>query len=455
MFDFDATFLARVQFAFTISFHIIFPAITIGLATYLATLEGLWLKTRKPDYKSLYDFWSKIFAVNFGMGVVSGIVMAYQFGTNWSGFSDFAGSITGPLLTYEVLTAFFLEAGFLGVMLFGWNRVGEKLHFFSTCMVALGTIVSTFWILASNSWMQTPQGHEIIDGIVIPIDWFKVIFNPSFPYRLFHMTVAAFVSTAVFVAASAAWHLLKGNDSSANRKMFSMSMWMLVISVPLQIFIGDLHGLNTLKHQPVKVAAMEGNWENTPGQGTPFILFGLPNMEKETTEYSLAIPNLASIILNHDKDKPIPALKDYPADERPNVAVVFWSFRIMVGLGMLMLLQALLSIWLRKTNKLYTNKTFLRFSLWMGPTGLIAILAGWFTTEVGRQPWVVQGLLRTSDAVTDHSPLFMSISLISFIIVYCCVFGFGYYYMMQKIKEGVSPKNEPAARNQLSISGRV
>lgn len=455
MFDLDATMLARIQFAFTISFHIIFPAITIGLAAYLAVLEGLWLKTRNSDYKELYDFWSKIFAVNFGMGVVSGIVMAYQFGTNWSGFSDFAGSITGPLLTYEVLTAFFLEAGFLGVMLFGWHRVGDKLHFFSTCMVALGTIVSTFWILASNSWMQTPQGHEIINGVVIPVDWFAVIFNPSFPYRLAHMTLAAFVSTAVFVAAAAAWHLLKGNSSSSVKKMFSMSMWMLVLSVPLQIVIGDLHGLNTLKYQPVKVAAMEGNWENTPGEGTPLILFGVPNMEKETTDYAIKIPNLASMILNHDKDKPIPALKDYPADERPNVGVVFWSFRIMIGIGLLMLLQSLVSIWLRKKNKLYSSRYFLKFSLFMGPTGLIALLAGWFTTEVGRQPWVVQGLLRTSDAVTSHSQLFMSVSLLSFVVVYFAVFGFGYYYMLQKIKQGPVRTNETPERHQLSISGRL
>lgn len=322
-------------------------------------------------------------------------------------------------------------------------------------MVALGTIVSTFWILASNSWMQTPQGHEIINGVVIPVDWFAVIFNPSFPYRLFHMTLAAFVSTAVFIGASAAWHLLKGNDNSAVRKMFSMWMWMLLFSVPLQTFVGDLHGINTMKYQPVKVAAIEGNWENIPGQGTPLILFGLPNMEKETTEYSIAIPNLASIILNHDKNKPIPALKDYPPEDRPNVSVVFWSFRVMVGIGILMLIQSVISVWLRKKNKLYTSKKFLTFSLLMGPTGLIALLAGWFTTEVGRQPWIVQGLMKTSDAVTDHSPLFMSVSLLTFIVVYCAVFGFGYYYMMQKIKEGVIPTIEQNAHKKLSISGRI
>ncbi|VEA67996.1 Cytochrome d ubiquinol oxidase subunit 1 [Serratia rubidaea] len=268
MFGLDAFYLARIQFAFTVSFHIIFPAITIGLASFLAVLEGLWLKTRNETYRELYHFWSKIFAVNFGMGVVSGLVMAYQFGTNWSGFSQFAGSITGPLLTYEVLTAFFLEAGFLGVMLFGWHRVGRGLHFFATCMVALGTLISTFWILASNSWMHTPQGYAIENGIVVPVDWLKIIFNPSFPYRLLHMSTAAFLSSAFFVGASAAWHLLRGNDTPAIRKMFSMALWMALIVAPVQAMIGDAHGLNTLEHQPAKIAAIEGHWENPPGEAT-------------------------------------------------------------------------------------------------------------------------------------------------------------------------------------------
>ncbi|MBL0816171.1 cytochrome ubiquinol oxidase subunit I [Klebsiella pneumoniae] len=338
MFGLDAFHLARVQFAFTVSFHIIFPAITIGLASYLAVLEGLWLKTKNPVWRSLYHFWSKIFAVNFGMGVVSGLVMAYQFGTNWSGFSQFAGSITGPLLTYEVLTAFFLEAGFLGVMLFGWNRVGPGLHFFATCMVALGTIISTFWILASNSWMQTPQGFEIVDGQVVPVDWLAVIFNPSFPYRLLHMTVAAFLSSALFVGASAAWHLLRGNQSPAIRKMFSMALWMTLLVAPVQALIGDMHGLNTLKHQPAKIAAIEGHWENPPGEPTPLLLFGWPDMDQERTRYGLEIPALGSLILTHSLDKQVPALKEFAPEERPNSTVVFWSFRLMAGLGMLMLL---------------------------------------------------------------------------------------------------------------------
>lgn len=439
MFALDAFHLARIQFAFTVSFHIIFPAITIGLASYLAVLEGLWLKSSNPVYRTLYQFWSKIFAVNFGMGVVSGLVMAYQFGTNWSGFSQFAGSITGPLLTYEVLTAFFLEAGFLGVMLFGWNRVGPGLHYFATCMVALGTLMSTFWILASNSWMQTPQGFSIQNGQVVPEDWLAVIFNPSFPWRLLHMTVAAFLSSAFFVGASAAWHLLKGNNTPAIRTMFSMALWMAVIVTPIQALIGDLHGLNTLKYQPAKIAAIEGHWENKPGEATPLLLFGWPDMEQERTRYAVGIPALGSLILTHSLDKQVPALKSFAKEDRPPAAIVFWSFRIMAGLGMLMMLLGVISLWLRYRNRLYTSRRFLLFTLWMGPSGLIAILAGWVTTEVGRQPWVIYHLMRTKDAVSAHSDLQMTISLAVFFIVYMSVFGVGYSYMVRLIKKGPLP----------------
>ncbi|MGC2867725.1 cytochrome ubiquinol oxidase subunit I [Proteus vulgaris] len=428
--------LARIQFAFTVSFHIIFPAITIGLASFLAVLEGLWLKTRNKDYLALFHFWSKIFAVNFAMGVVSGLVMAYQFGTNWSFFSDFAGSITGPLLTYEVLTAFFLEAGFLGVMLFGWNKVGEKLHFFATCMVALGTLMSTFWILASNSWMQTPQGFEIINNQVVPVDWIAVIFNPSFPYRLAHMGVAAFLASAFFIAASASWHLLKGHKTSAMKKMLSMSLWMILILAPIQALIGDVHGLNTLKHQPAKIAAIEGHWENEPGEATPLILFGVPDMDAEETKYKIEIPYLGSMILTHSLEKQVPALKEFPKEDRPNSLIVFWSFRIMVGLGILMILVGVWGTWLRYKKKLYESKAFLRLTFLMAPSGLIAILAGWFTTEVGRQPWVVYGVQRTRDAVSAHGEMHMSISLLIFLVVYGSVFGIGYAYMLKLIRKG-------------------
>jgi cytochrome bd ubiquinol oxidase subunit I len=436
MFGLEALDLARIQFAFTVSFHILFPAITIGLASFLAVLEGLWLKTHDNTYRDLYHFWSKIFAVNFGMGVVSGLVMAYEFGTNWSRFSDFAGAITGPLLTYEVLTAFFLEAGFLGVMLFGWNRVGRGLHFFATVMVAVGTLISTFWILASNSWMQTPQGFEIVDGRVIPVDWLAVIFNPSFPYRLAHMAIAAFVATAFFVGASAAWHLLRGRDNPAIRRMLSMAMWMALIVAPIQAMVGDAHGLNTLEHQPAKIAAIEGHWENVGDEPTPLILFGWPDMKEEKTKYALEVPYLGSLILTHSLDKQIPALKSFPPEDRPNSTIVFWSFRIMAGLGMLMILVGLWSAWLRWRGGLYQNRAFLTLVMCMGPSGLIALLAGWFTTEIGRQPWVVYGLLRTADASSNHSVSQMTLTLVLFVVVYFSLFGAGFGYMMRLVRKG-------------------
>lgn len=436
MFGLEALDLARIQFAFTISFHIIFPAITIGLASYLAVLEGLWLKTGQTVYRDLYHFWVKIFAVNFGMGVVSGLVMAYQFGTNWSAFSDFAGSVTGPLLAYEVLTAFFLEAGFLGVMLFGWNRVGPGLHFFSTVMVAVGTLISTFWILASNSWMQTPQGFEIVDGRVIPVDWFAVVFNPSFPYRLAHMATAAFLATAFFVGASAAWHLLRGRDTPAMRKMFSMALWMALLVAPIQAVIGDFHGLNTLEHQPAKIAAIEGHWDNSSGEPTPLILFGWPDMQREETRFKVEVPYLGSLILTHSLDKQVPALKEFAKEDRPNSTIVFWSFRVMVAMGLLMILAGVWSLWLRWRGNLYRSRPFLYFCLWMGPSGLIAILAGWFTTEIGRQPWVVYGLMRTADGVSMHSAAQLGLTLVLFVVVYFAVFGAGFGYVMRLVRKG-------------------
>lgn len=439
MLGFTALELARIQFGFTISFHIIFPAITIGLASYLAVLEACWLATKREVYRDLYHFWLKIFAVNFGMGVVSGLVMAYQLGTNWSYFSDFAGSITGPLLAYEVLTAFFLEAGFLGVMLFGWNRVGPGLHLFATVMVALGTLISASWILASNSWMQTPQGFEIIDGRAVPTDWIQVIFNPSFPYRLAHMTVAAFLATALLVTGSAAWHLLRGNDNKPVRKMFSMGLWMLFFVAPLQAIIGDYHGLNTLQHQPAKLAAMEGHWENKPGEGVPLTLFGWPDMEREETRFAVEIPRLGSLILTRTWDGTIPALKDFPREDRPNSTIVFWSFRVMVGLGFLMIALAFFGTALRWRGKLWRNKIFQRWAVLMAPTGLIAILAGWFTTEIGRQPWTVYGVFRTADSVSKHSAEQLGFTLILFILVYAAIFGTGAAYVLRLIQKGPQP----------------
>ena len=444
MFGLDAFHLARIQFAFTVSFHIIFPAITIGLASYLAVLEGLWLKTHNPLWRSLYQFWSKIFAVNFGMGVVSGLVMAYQFGTNWSGFSQFAGSITGPLLTYEVLTAFFLEAGFLGVMLFGWNRVGPGLHCFASAMVAIGTLISTSWILASNSFMQTPQGYRVEHGVLVPDSWFEIIFNPSFPFRLMHMSVGAFLATAMVVAACGAWHLLRKNDTPAVRTMFSMAMWMLLVTAPLQAFLGDAHGINTLEHQPAKIAAIEGHWENRGNDALPLVVFALPDMDGETNRYQVAIPRVGSWILTHTWGGQIRGLKDFPKDDRPNAAIIFFTFRVMVGLGMAMIALAVLGLWLRHRQALYGAQWFLRLTTVMGPAGLIAILAGWYTTEIGRQPWIVYGLLRTRDAVTPHAAATVALSLGLFILVYAFVFGVAITYIFRLLS---------AAPDQLNPHG--
>ena len=445
MFGLTALELARIQFGFTVSFHIIFPAITIGLASYLVAIEGLWLWKKEGVYRDLYHFWSKVFAVNFAMGVVSGLVMAFQFGTNWSYFSSFAGGVIGPLLAYEVLTAFFLEAGFLGVMLFGWNRVGPGLHFFSTCMVALGTLISTTWILASNSWMQTPQGFEIIDGRVVPVNWLEVIFNPSFPYRLVHMTMAAFLATALFVGASAAWHILRRRNTLPVRRSLSMAMWMLLILAPLQMFVGDQHGLNPLEQQPAQLAAIEGHWENHPGEGVPLILFGWPDMAAETTRFAIEIPRLGSLLLTHSWDGTIPALKEFAPQDRPNSTVVFWSFRVMVGLGVLMLGLAAWGAWLRRKGDLFHNRAFLYCTMIMGPSGIIAILAGWFTTEFGRQPWVVYNVMRTADGVSNHSALTMSVTLGVLIVMYFVVFGTGLSYMLKLVARGPDEEGDDPA----------
>ncbi len=433
MFDtFDALLLARIQFAFTVSFHFLFPAITIGLASYLAVLEGLWLKTGKSVYMDLFRYWVKIFAVVFAMGVVSGIVMSYQFGTNWAVFSDKAGPIIGPLMAYEVLTAFFLEAGFLGVMLFGMNRVGKRLHFTATLMVALGTFISAFWILSVNSWMQTPTGFAINEvGQFVPAgSWLDIIFNPSFPYRLAHTMTAAYLTTAFIVGAVGAWHLLKDHETVAARKMFSMALWMAAIVAPLQIVLGDMHGLNTLEHQPVKVMAMEGHYQSHT-EGAPLILFGIPNSAQGRVDYAIEIPKASSLILKHDMHAPLAGLDSVPVDERPPVAIVFWSFRVMVGLGILMAVLGLFSLWARWRGTLYTSKLLHRFALVMGPSGLIAVLAGWITTEVGRQPWTIHGLLRTAQSASPLDAPAVAASLVAFVIVYFTVFGAGVVYILK------------------------
>jgi cytochrome d ubiquinol oxidase subunit I len=437
----DALDLARIQFAFTISFHILFPAFTIGLASFLAVLEGLWLRTGRDVYRQLYRFWVRIFAVSFGMGVVSGVVMSYQFGTNWSRLSDLAGDILGPLLTYEVLTAFFLEAGFLGIMLFGWGRVGKGLHFLATLLVAVGTLISSFWILSANSWMHTPAGYAVVDGRFVPDDWLEIIFNPSFPYRLVHMVLAAYLTTAFAVGAVGAWHLLRRQRTEAARIMFSMALWMAALVTPLQIVAGDLHGLNTLEHQPAKIAAMEGHWETR--NGAPLILFGWPDMQAEETRWALEIPHLGSLILTHDWDGEIKGLKEWAPEDRPDAPLIFWTFRVMVGIGFAMLGLGLLSLWLRRRRRLYDSRWFLRLALLMGPAGFVAVLCGWITTESGRQPWVIYGLLRTADAASPVPAGSVGFSLALFVVAYLIVFGAGLFYILRLVAKGPGEAPEP------------
>jgi cytochrome d ubiquinol oxidase subunit I len=423
--------LARAQFAFTMSFHIVFPAFSIGLASYLAVLEALWLWTGREVFINLFNYWLKIFAIAFGMGVVSGIVMSYQFGTNWAGFSDKTGPVIGPLMAYEVLTAFFLEAGFLGVMLFGLKRVGHKLHFFATLMVAAGTLFSAFWILSANSWMQTPAGYAVnAAGQFVPADWWEVIFNPSFPYRLVHMVLAAYLTTALVVGGVGAWHLLRDSSRPGPRMMFSMAMWMAALVAPIQILAGDQHGLNTLEYQPAKVMAMEGHFQSHP-DGAPLILFGWPDQKNARVKYSVEVPKASSLILKHSLDAPLKGLNTVPRKDWPNVALVFWSFRTMVGIGFLMLGLGLFSLWARWRGTLYESQWLHRYALAMGPAGFIAVLAGWITTEAGRQPYLVWGLLRTADSASPLDTPAVASSLIAFIIVYFAVFTVGIFYILR------------------------
>lgn len=429
--SFDALLLARLQFAFTVSFHFIFPAFSIGLASFLMVLEGLWLKTGKGVYANLYRYWLKIFAITFAMGVVSGIVMSYQFGTNWSVFSDKAGPVIGPLMAYEVLTAFFLEAGFLGVMLFGMDRVGKGLHLLATAMVAGGTLISATWILAVNSWMQTPAGFAInADGQFVPTDWWAIVFNPSFPYRLTHMVLAAYLTTAFVVGGVGAWHLLRKTAPRRAGRMFSMAMWMAAIVTPLQILAGDLHGLNTLEHQPAKVMAMEGHFDSHP-DGAPLILFGLPNQAEKRVDYAVQIPKLSSLILKHDLNAPLDGLDTVPDELEPPVAIVFWSFRIMLALGFAMLGVGLWSLWCRFRGRLLDDSRLHRVAVAMAPAGFVAVLAGWVTTEVGRQPYTVYGHLLTADSLSPIAAPAVGASLVAFVIVYFFVFGAGTFYILR------------------------
>jgi len=412
--EFDPVVLSRIQFALNISFHILFPTISIGLAYFLLFFRIRYTQTGDLHWEYIYSFWVKIFALTFALGVVTGIVMSFQFGTNWPGYMEKAGNIAGPLLGYEVLTAFFLEASFLGIMLFGKSRVSNRLHLTATAVVAVGTTLSAFWILSLNSWMQTPTGYGYQDGVLVAVNWFEVIFNPSFPYRFSHMMIACLLTASFLVAGVSAWRVIRGVDGPATNKVLRVAIITAAVLTPLQIFLGDLHGLNTREHQPAKVAAMEAVWDTQ--RGADLTLFGIIDEEKRETRYALKIPKLASLILTHEMDGEVQGLNDF-IGEHPPVAPVFWSFRVMVAMGMLMLLVSWLScfqLW-RKGN---LGQPMLKVLFAMTFSGWIAVLAGWFVTEIGRQPWMVYGLISTREVVAGHTSGILLTSLITYILMY-------------------------------------
>jgi cytochrome bd ubiquinol oxidase subunit I len=456
----DALLLSRIQFAWVVAFHILLPALTVGLSCYVATLEVLWWRTQKDVYRRLSAFWIKVFAVSFGMGVVSGIVMPFQFGTNWSRYVDTALHVVGPLMAYEVLTAFFLEAAFLGVLLFGRNLVPQWAHVFSALMVAFGTVLSSFWILSVNSWMHTPAGFEIIDGRWIPTDMMAVLFNPSFPYRLSH-TLSAFLVTAGFVVLGVGAHyLLKGRHLDESRVMVKMSLAFLSVMVPLQIVLGDLHGLNTLEHQPAKIAAMEGIWET--GRGVGMSVIAIPDAANETNHYEILIPKLASLYLTHSWDGEVKGLKEWSPEDRPPVGIVYFAFRIMVGIGVLMLGLVAAGWVLALRGRLLQSRRWLTLAVWSVPLGFIAVLAGWTVTEVGRQPWVVYNVLRTADAVSPTlTTVDVATSLTIYVLSYIVIYGGGIALLLRMVKAGPQPavtgdhKHDFDARPMRPLSAAV
>ena len=427
--------LSRLQFVWVVAWHILLPALTVGLASYIAVLEGLYFTRGHEKYFRLSSFWTRIFAVSFGMGVVSGIVMPFQLGTNWSRFTDVTANVLSPLLGYEGLTAFFLESAFLGVLLFGRSLVPRWAHFVAALMVALGTLFSTFWILSTNSFMQTPAGYSLIDGRLFPKDWLQIIFNPSFPYRLTHTVVAFYITTALLVLAVGAYLVRRATSAEDGRTMMNMALGLLTILVPAQVAIGDLHGLNTREFQPEKLAAIEARWDT--GRGVPLTLFAIPDEAQETNHWALDVPRLGSVILTHQRDGEVRGLKDWPRDARPPVAIPFFAFRIMVGIGILMLMLVLASWWLRLRGKLHSSGAFLRCCEWAAPLGFLAVLAGWTTTEVGRQPWTIYGVLRTADSVSPSlTASDVALSLAAYTIVYLIMFPFGIRHMYRIVKRG-------------------
>ena len=438
----DPVILSRIQFAFVISFHIIFPAFTIGLAAWLATIEGARLFTGNALYRRVFDFWLKVFAVSFGMGVVSGIVMAFQFGTNWSVLAAKTGAIQGPLLGYEGFTAFLLEATFFGVMLLGRERVSPRSYFFACCMVSLGTMFSSFWILANNSWMQVPLGHEIIDGKIVPADWMQIVLGPVQMVRWPHMLLAAFLTSAMCVAATGAWYLLRRVHRDEGRVMLHWGLALVALLIPVQLYVGHLTGLYVLEHQPAKFAAIEARWKNE--QPASEVLIAWPDEANERNLFAITVPKLGSMIASGNWTSAEVGLESFPREDRPPVLIPFFGFRIMVGMGLVMLAVSWFGNLLRWRGTLETKRWFLWCTYLSFPTGFIAVLTGWYTAEVGRQPWVVYGLLRTKDAVTPSLTTGdVAFSLAGYVLVYAVVYSFGLYYIYRLLRDGPGADAEP------------
>lgn len=451
--ELDPLLLSRIQFAFVVCFHAIFPVFTIGLASTIAGFETLYFKTQNELWQRLSKFWIQVFAVVFGIGVVSGIVMSFQFGTNWSNFSYATANFLGPVLSYEVVTAFFLEAAFLGVLLFGREKVPQGVHLFAAIMVAVGTFISSFWILSANSLMQTPQGLELVNGIYYVKSWTEALFTPSFTYRFLHMALASFLTASLVVAGVSAWFVLQKRELEANKKALSVALWFLLVLAPLQAIVGDFHGLNTLKHQPMKVAAMEGNWETQTG--VPLLLFAIPDQAQQKNHFEIKIPKLASYVLTHDWNGEVPGLKEVKQEEQPPVFIVFWSFRIMVGLGLLMIVFGLLGLILRRRGRIYTSTHFLNGLRWMSITPFLAVLAGWVVTETGRAPWLIYGQMTHAQGLTPSLTGGMALfTLIGYIVVYALVFSAGIYYLLKVFRGGLEKANAPHELDEIERPAR-
>jgi cytochrome d ubiquinol oxidase subunit I len=447
----DPVLLSRLQFAFVISFHIIFPAFTIGLAAWLATLEGVRLRTGNELYRRVFDFWLKLFALSFGMGVVSGIVMAFQFGTNWSVLAERTGPIQGPLLGYEAFTAFMLEATFFGVMLLGREYVSRRFYFFACCMVSLGTMFSSFWILANNSWMQVPLGHAIVDGKIIPADWWAITTGPIMRVRWPHMLLAAFLTTGMCVAATGAWYTLRDVHRAEARVMMHWGLGFVAVIIPIQLFFGHLTGIYVLNYQPAKFAAIEARWQTQ--QPASEVLIGLPDPYQQRNLFAIEIPRLGSFIASGNWTAREVGLESFPVDDRPPVLIPFFGFRIMVGMGLIMLAVSWFGTLLRFRGRLETTRWFLWGAFLAFPSGFIAVLAGWLTAEVGRQPWVVYGLLRTKDAVTPSlATRDVLLSLTLYVIVYVVIYAFGLLFIYRLLRDG--PAGDDASVPESATPGR-